>query len=114
MLSEGHHERGLPVEVAAALTSRNVAERFGFEKKGRLEVGADADLAVVDLGGSFTLEANDLFYRHKMSPYAGTTFRGRIVRTVLRGVTVFREGKVVAEPMGRLVKPEARKRKANV
>jgi allantoinase len=114
MLSEGHHERGLPVEVAAALTSGNVAERFGFTEKGRLEVGADADLALVDLGGSFTLEADDLFYRHKMSPYAGTTFRGRIVRTVLRGVTVFREGKVVAEPMGRLVKPEARKRKANV
>jgi allantoinase len=114
MLSEGHHERGLPVEVAAALTSGNVAERFGFTEKGRLEVGADADLALVDLGGSFTLEADDLFYRHKMSPYTGTTFRGRIVRTVLRGVTVFREGKVVAEPMGRLVKPEARKRKANV
>ena len=37
--------------------------------------------------------------------YVGRTFRGKVVRTVLRGSTVFREGKIVSEPMGRLVRP---------
>src|SRR3712207_1432257 len=105
MLDEGHHERGLPLEQVAALLSGNVAERFGFPQKGRLEVGADADLALVDLDSSFTLREQDLFYRHKISAYVGRTFRGSVVRTMLRGTTVFREGKIVSEPVGQLIKP---------
>jgi allantoinase len=108
MLDEGHHKRGLLLERVAALTSANVADRFGFPGKGRLEVGGDADLALVDLGSSFTLRAEDLFYRHKMSPYVGRTFRGKVVRTILRGRTVFRDDEVVSEPAGRLIKPDRR------
>jgi allantoinase len=108
MLHEGHHERDLPLEQVAALLSGNVAERFAFPEKGRLEVGADADLALVDLGSSFTLRSEDLFYRHKISPYVGRTFRGNVVRTIVRGTTVFRDGNVVSEPVGQLIKPRRR------
>jgi allantoinase len=108
MLDEGHHERDLPLERVAALLSGNVADRFEFSGKGRLEVGADADLALVDLDSSFALQTEDLFYRHKMSPYVGRTFRGSVVRTIVRGTTVFRDGEVVSEPVGRLVKPRRR------
>lgn len=104
MLDEGHHERELPLERLAALTASNVADRFGFSGKGRLEVGSDADLALVDLGSSFTLQAGDLFYRHKLSPYVGRTFRGRVVRTILRGITVFRSGSIVSDPVGELIR----------
>jgi allantoinase len=105
MLDEGHHERGLTLERVAALTSGNVADRFGFSGKGRLGVGSDADLALVDLDSSFTLQTEDLFYRHKMSPYVGRTFRGKVVRTIARGTTVFHDGQIVSEPVGKLVKP---------
>jgi allantoinase len=108
MLAEGHHERGVPSERVAALTSGNVAERFAFPEKGRLGVGSDADFALVDLDSSFTLRAEDLFYRHKMSPFVGRTFRGKVVRTVVRGTTVYHGGKVVSEPVGRLLKPSRR------
>jgi allantoinase len=104
-LDEGHHERGLPLVRVAALTSGNVADRFGFSGKGRLGVGSDADFALVDLDSSFTLRGEDLFYRHKMSPYVGRTFRGSVVRTIVRGTTVFHDGKVVSEPVGQLIKP---------
>jgi allantoinase len=105
MLDEGHHTRSLPLEQVAALTSRNVADRFGFSGKGCLEVGADADLALVDLDLSFVLRTEDLFYRHKMSPYVGLTFRGKVVRTVVRGTTVFRDGRIVSDPVGELIRP---------
>jgi allantoinase len=108
MLDEGYHERGLPLEQVAALTSGTVADRFGFSGKGRLEVGSDADFTLVDLDSSFALQTEDLFYRHKMSPYVGRIFRGKVVRTTLRGTTVFREGKVVSEPVGQLMKPSGR------
>jgi allantoinase len=65
MLDEGHHNRGLPLERIAALLSGNVAGRFGFPDKGRIEVGADADLALVDLGAISTLRQQDLLYRHR-------------------------------------------------
>ena len=108
VLNEGHHERGLPLERVAALTSRNVADRFEFSGKGRLEAGYDADLTLVDLDSSFTLRAEELFYRHKLSPYVGRTFRGKIVRAIVRGTTVFRDGEIVSEPVGELIRPGRR------
>jgi allantoinase len=47
-----------------------------------------------------------LEYRHRHSPYAGRTLRGRVVRTIVRGTTVVAAGRVVAAPGGRLVTPE--------
>ena len=108
VLDKGHHGRGLPLETVAALLSGNVAKRFGFSGKGRLEVGTDADLALVDLDDSFTLRNEDLMYRHRVSPFVGRSFRGKVVRTLVRGNTVFRDRKVVSEPGGRLLRPEKR------
>jgi N-acyl-D-aspartate/D-glutamate deacylase len=76
--------------------------------KGRLQVGSDADLTLVDLDSNFTLRAEDLFYRHKISPFIGRPFRGSIVRTVVRGTTVVRDGRIVSEPVGRFIRPSRR------
>ena len=83
-------------------------DRFRFSSKGHLEVGADADFALVDLGSSFPPGANHLFYRHKTSLCVGKTFRGKIMRTVLRVTTVFRDGQIVSEPVGRFINPGRR------
>jgi allantoinase len=106
VLDEGYHRRGLPLVEIAALLSARVAGRFGFAEKGRLEVGRDADLALVDLGGITHTQRQDLLYRHKISPYVGRAFRGKVIRTVVRGTTVFRNGRVVSEPVGKLVRPK--------
>ncbi len=84
-LTEGHHERALALETVARLTSTGAAERFSMPRKGRIEPGADADLALVDLNASHTLEAQDLLYRHRISPWIGRRLRARVVRTLLRG-----------------------------
>ena len=107
MLDEGHHGRGMPLREVAGLLSGKVADRFGFSGKGRLKVGADADLALVDLDSISTLHEDDLLYRHKMSPYAERVFTGKVVRTVVRGTTVFKEGKLAPEPAGRLIRPDS-------
>jgi allantoinase len=92
--------------LVAKLISFNVAERFHLPStKGRLGIGADADLAIVDLKQSFTVRAEELFYRHKQSPYVGRALTGRVVRTILRGQTVYHDGKIVSSPMGQLIKP---------
>jgi allantoinase len=90
----------LPLAAVAALTSAGVAQRFGLPK-GRLEPGADADLVLVDLAAA---EAPASFDRHGLSPFAGRPLRGRIVRTLVRGTTVLRDGRIAAAaPLGQLV-----------
>ena len=95
------------LRAIARLTSFNVAERFNLPKtKGHIAVGADADFALVDLKQTFTVRAEDLLYRHKQSPYVGRALTGRVVRTILRGQTVFQDGRIVSPPLGRLIKPK--------
>jgi allantoinase len=102
---EGHRVRGLELDLIARVTSAAVARRFRLPGKGRLEPGADADLALVDLSASEVLSAEDLHYRHRHSPYLGRTLGVRVVRTLVRGRTVFAGGRIVGPPVGRLLIP---------
>ncbi len=106
LLTEAHLNRGVGLSLISGLFTVNVARRFNLpEAKGRIAVGADADLALVDLNQTFEVQAAELFYRHAQTPYLGRRLRGRVVRTILRGRTVFNDGKIVAQPTGRLIRP---------
>ena len=76
--------------------------------KGGFQVGSEADLALVNFNSDLPLRADDLFYRHKISPFIGRPFRRSVVRTVMRGTTVLREGRIVSEPVGRFIQPNHR------
>lgn len=105
MLSEGYHKRNLGLSRIANLISRNPVERFNIKGKGKLEVGYDADIVLVELDLPFILKAEDLFYMHKFSPVVGREFKGKITRTILRGNTIFNEGKITSKPIGKLLRP---------
>jgi allantoinase len=97
-----------PLPNVARVTAANVAKRYKIPHKGRIETGFDADLALLDLSTPYTLRAEDLMYRHKQSPFVGKEFRGRIIRTIRRGETIFCNGKVTATAGGKLVRPTRR------
>jgi allantoinase len=99
------HNPALPLEAVAALTAQNVASRFRVQRKGQVGRGYDADLALVDVSAEYELTRDMLLDRHKLSPYVGRRFRGLVRRTMVRGHTVFRDGKTVGSFRGRLVKP---------
>jgi allantoinase len=101
--SAGHRP---PLQLVSELLSANVARRFQIPDKGRIAVGFDADFALVDLRQSFTVAKADLLCRHRQSPYVGRALTGRVVQTILRGKTVFKDGRIVSPPAGRLVKPQ--------
>jgi allantoinase len=91
----------LDVPTLIALTSANPARRFRLPKG--FHVGADADLVLIDPGDRHAPTQHD---RHGLSPFAGWPLRGRIARTILRGETVFHDGRIVADrPRGRLLTP---------
>ena len=106
LITEGHIQRAMALALLTRLISFNVVTRFRLPpEKGRLAVGSDADLALVDLGASFEVASGELFYRHRQTPYAGRRLTGKVVQTILRGQTVFQDGRIVAKPASRLVKP---------
>lgn len=89
LLTEGHHRRGMRLSQIAALTSAQVAAWARLTGKGRIAAGFDADIALIDVDAAWTLQAEDLQYRHKISPYVGMEMRGRVLRTMVGGVTVW-------------------------
>jgi hypothetical protein len=62
-------------------------------------------IALIDLGRTFRVTAEDLLHRHRQSPYVGRTLRGAVVTTLVRGHTVFKNGQITAKPLGQLVRP---------
>ena len=106
LVTHGYYERGIALHMIASATAGYVARRFGLApRKGGIAVGTDADLALVDLAASGTLQTDDLFYKHRHSPYIGRRLRGRICRTLVRGTTVYQDGKVMSSAMGELIRP---------
>lgn len=106
MITAGVHERGLSWELLVRMMSSNPARIFGlYPRKGAILPGSDADFALVDPDEVWTLQADDLFYRYRESPYVGKEFRGRVKQTFVRGETVFKNGEIVGVPgHGRLIR----------
>jgi allantoinase len=105
LITEGHVNRQLALPLLSRLLAFNVASRFALPPaKGRIEPGADADFALVNLRGALEITEDSLFYRHRHTPYLRRKLNGRVVRTFVRGQTVFLDRKIASGAIGRLVK----------
>jgi allantoinase len=107
LLTDGHVDRGIALDTIARVTASAAARRFRVPAKGRIEIGADADFALVQIGRRSALQAAELLYRHRISAWVGRALQARVACTVLRGRTVFDGERVVGEPAGRLLTPVA-------
>jgi allantoinase len=106
LITEGFLKRGVPLTHIARLISENVARRFNLPSaKSGVGIGADADLVLIDLQATHDVRREELLYRHAQSPYIGRRLTGGVVRTLVRGQTVFKDGKIVSKQLGQLVKP---------
>ena len=96
----------ISLERIADATATTPARVFGLGEKGRLEVGADADIAIVDLDAEFEITDDLVLSKCGWTPYAGRRVRGAVTTTVSRGEVVYVDGKVIGRPgRGRHARP---------
>lgn len=95
-----------PAEIIR-LTSESVAARFRLPAKGGIQVGKDADLTLIDPAEGHEIVTDSLHYRHRHSPYVGRTLHGQVIRTILRGKTIWEKGRFVGAPSGRFLRPQS-------
>lgn len=79
------------------------ARVWGLVGKGRIEVGYDADLVLVDMQLKRTIRNDEQWTRSKWSPWHGTTLQGWPVHTLVAGRTVYSDGRVHDEGRGQAV-----------
>lgn len=96
-------ERGMDPAAWVRLVSETPARLFGLGGKGSLAPGSDADVLLFDPDREWTVTADDHLHRQPWTPYAGKRMRGRVVRTMLRGASIFDDGRdgldrITAEP----------------
>jgi len=97
-------EGRLSLERLVDLTSHGANRIFGLADKGRLAVGYDADLTVVDLKARKVLRHEDMASRVGWTPFDGFEARGWPMATIVRGRVVMRDGEITAPHQGQPVR----------
>ncbi|TVL92909.1 allantoinase AllB [Streptomyces sp. SAJ15] len=95
--------RGRTLEEVARWMATAPAELVGLRAKGAIEVGRDADFAVLAPDETFTVDPAALHHRNPVTAYAGRTLHGVVRSTWLRGRRIADHGDVAPEPLGRLL-----------
>ena len=90
----------LTLERLVDLTSAGPARIYGIAGKGRIAVGYDADLSIVDLKAKREITADWLASKCGWSPFEGRRVTGWPVATVIRGRVVMREAELLGDPAG--------------
>jgi allantoinase len=99
--------RGLGLVDIARWMAAEPAKLAGLAShKGALAVGMDADFCVFDDVSEWAIEPAGLQTRHKITPYAGRTVKGRVRSTWLGGTRVHEDGKFEGALRGRLLTRE--------
>jgi allantoinase len=100
ILDEAIHRRGMALDAFARFSSTNAARTARlYPRKGTILPGSDADLALYDLDADWVVDArSQQFSKNPWSPFDGRRVGAKVVRTLVRGETVFADGEIHVEP----------------
>jgi allantoinase len=100
VLDEAVHRRGMSLPDFARFSATNAARAAGlYPRKGTILPGSDGDLVLYDMHAEWTVDPREQqFSKNPWSPFEGRRVRGKVVRTIVRGTTVYCEGEITVPP----------------
>lgn len=94
LYDQGVNRRGFPPTLLARALAAAPAKRWGiYGTKGALQPGFDADLVVFDPQKEWTVDAEALHYKQKITAYNGLSGRGMPAAVYIRGIRVAEYGR---------------------
>lgn len=94
------NEGRLSLQRFVDLSSAGPQRVFGIEGKGRIALGYDADLTLVDMKARRIIRAEDQATRVGWTPFDGFEAKGWPLATIIRGELVMSDGELVAPSIG--------------
>ncbi|MDB5137219.1 MAG: dihydroorotase [Mucilaginibacter sp.] len=92
---ELYHQGKISLEQIAEKMAHNVAICFQIAKRGFIREGYWADMALVNLNDPWTVDTSNILYKCKWSPFEGTTFKSKIIHTLVSGNLAFSNGSLI-------------------
>ena len=98
------HEGRLTLERFVDLTAHGPQRIYNIAGKGRIAVGYDGDLTLVDLAAKRTITEDWIASKCGWTPFAGMEVTGWPMATIIRGNVVMRDGELIAQQIGERVR----------
>jgi dihydropyrimidinase len=99
LFSEGVAKGRIDLPTFVSITATHAAKLFGLApRKGTIAIGSDADIAIWDPQKRVTITQALIGDANDHTPYEGFEVTGWPVTTLVRGVPVVEDGKVVGQP----------------
>ncbi|WP_027127786.1 dihydroorotase [Fusobacterium perfoetens] len=85
------------------IMSENTAKIFGIKNKGKLEIGYDADLVIINLETTERIKKEEVVSKCGWTPYDGFLKGGEVLTTIVRGNVVYNNKKFINKKIGKEV-----------
>jgi dihydroorotase len=86
------HKNIFSLEKIVEMMCHNPAILFNIRKRGFIREGYYADLCLIDPENPWTVTKENLLYKCGWSPFEGTTFRSKVIQTIVNGNVVYDNG----------------------
>jgi len=86
------HRRLISLEKIAEKMCHNPAMLFNIKNRGFIREGYKADLCLIDPQNPWTVSKENILYKCGWSPFEGTTFRSKVIKTIVNGNIVYNNG----------------------
>jgi dihydroorotase len=86
------HMKKISLENVVQLMCHNPAILFNIKERGFIREGYKADICLLNPADPWTVSKENILYKCGWSPFEGTTFNSKVVKTIINGTIVYDEG----------------------
>lgn len=105
LLFTAMHDGKIELSQLVQKVAVNPAKFLNLQTKGKIEVGFDADLTVIDAHKKFEIDVSKFYTKAKFSPFHGREVIGLPVMTIINGCIVMQEGEIlIPKGTGKIIK----------